>query len=151
MPERGRIATSRRRAVFITAGTLPHRMVDTGDPGPARQMPPGIRAPKDAFAEYHRIMQRAAREQEALNAHVIRSAAATTPRDKAAALDAAISAGERELTEFRLARDMLQAAAPTVILPPAPPRPSLDGLLSPEALRALVPTRMPPRPIPRPI
>lgn len=126
-------------------------MVDTGDPGPARQMPRGIRTPRDAFAEYHRIMSRAAVHQQTLNGHVIRSVAAPTPQEKAVALNAAINSGEYELAEFRLARDMLQIAAPTVVLPPAPARPRLEDLVPPNLRGVLARTEMPSRPIPKPI
>ncbi len=82
-----------------------------------------------ANAAYHQIMTGAARYQQLVNLHIVRSATMSDPQQRAEALDAAIRNGERMVAEFRRARNVVAAIVPG--LPPPPP-PSVGGFTRPE-------------------
>lgn len=102
--------------------------------------PPRFDSRAAANATYHRIMTGAAELQKLLNFHVVQSAMKSDPAGRAQSLDAAIRYAERMVIEFRRARDVLAAAAPSVSLPP-PPAPTA-GLLGHGMPSPIKPRRM---------
>jgi hypothetical protein len=90
--------------------------------------PPKFDSRAAANAAYNQIMTGAARLQQLVNYHIVRSATMNDPGQRAEALDAAIRNGDRMVAEFRKARNVVAAVVPG--LPPAP-APSAGGFQRP--------------------
>ncbi len=82
-----------------------------------------------ANAAYHQIMTGAARYQQLVNFHIVRSATVSDPGLRAESLDRAIRSGEQMVAEFRKARNVVSAIVPGLPPPPAPP---VGGFTRPE-------------------
>jgi len=102
-------------------------------------MPAIPRTRELAEREFHRIMSNAAQIQRMMGLYLIRAGTSTDPVRQAEAMNGAIGLAERQLAEFRRARDALTVASPGFSLP-APPPPSAPGAPRPTVTGGKRPT-----------